>query len=84
MPGLIKKIMQSASRHALTCHLIVLVGVFSNTKKNTDLLTAATSLTARGVTAKIISIDRDTQWIHILIDGNKQAFAYPNIIEVIK
>ena len=58
--------------------------LFDNSIRNFNQLKGSTALKAKGVISKIISIDHDSEWIRVVTDGNKEVFAYPTIIEVIK
>lgn len=59
--------------------------LFTNYPEHLNLLQKSTFLKYKETKAKILSINLDQDsWIRVIIDGNKEVFAYPNIIETIK
>uniref|UniRef100_UPI0028A2843A hypothetical protein n=1 Tax=Sedimentibacter saalensis TaxID=130788 RepID=UPI0028A2843A len=58
--------------------------LFSNNDYNLSKLVNATAIKIKETVATIESVDIVNGWIHVKIQGNKEAFSYPNIIEVIK
>ena len=57
--------------------------LFNNSRRNFALLREAKVLKSLTETAIVLSLDYDDYWIRVTIDGNKEVFANPNIIEVI-
>ena len=56
--------------------------LFQNTETNEMALKNAAKLIAENIELEIISVDQDSQWITVVVNGDATELAYPQIIKI--